>query len=403
MQKLKRILLIAANALCVICVAAGLIVQSSMRGTLRSQQAAVDWRGENEMEFAQVSVFLPVDSALNESQIQTFRSSLETKLTEAGLEEPEEGSLWTDAYCAVGTASVSSARGSSSATAIGIGGDFFLFHPLYLLSGQYIAGDDLMKDLVLIDKTLAWKLYGGTDLAGMTLTVNGESCIIAGVVELEQDFATRHALAEDTPMIFMAYERMSAGEPQTEAGACAYEIVMPNPLTGYAKSVVDEGLGSGTGVMTVENSDRFSGSGIRAVLGDFGQRAMRDTAIVLPYWENAARYIETWMALLYVLTLLFAVLPAITLIWLAVRLFRLGKKGARRGIRLAGEKLEDRRERRWLQKQQGKRVAGRRAPPVQPAEQPVVPAAAADLPPDVESIVQEILAENKRNKQGPES
>ena len=405
MKKWKKICLIAANALCLLCIGAGAIVLSVLGNTLLSQQAAEAWRGDNEMQFAQVSVFLPVGGELTESKIQSFRSSLDTKLAEAGIEEPEEGSLWTDAYCAIGSATVASSRGSSSATAIGIGGDYFLFHPLELFSGHYISGDDQSKDLVLIDETLAWRLYGGTDLEGMSLTVNGEPCLIAGVVKLESDFATEHALEEGTPMIFMAYERLGTKQEEggvQEAGASAYEIVMPNPLTGYAKSVVAEGIGSADGVITVENSRRYSGGELRTVLSEFGERGMRKTAIVFPYWENAARYVESWMALVYLLMLLFAILPVITLIWLGVRLFRLSKRLSRRGLRLAGEKLEDRKERRWLQKQQGKRVARGRKKTASAVSTAPLEAEENILPVDVESIVQEILEDNARRKQKPE-
>ena len=53
-------------------------------------------------------------------------------------------------------------------------------------------------------------------IADGLVRVNGEPCLIAGVVKLESDFATEHALEEGTPMIFMAYERL--GTKQEEGG-----------------------------------------------------------------------------------------------------------------------------------------------------------------------------------------
>lgn len=397
MQKLKRIVLIAANALCLLCLIAGVIALSGLRGTLDSQKAAVRWRGENENAFAQVSAFFPLGGEVKEDAIRSFRSSLETKFAEAGLEQPENGRLWADSYCSIGTARVSGARGSSEATAVGIGGDFFLFHPLQLYDGQYISGSDLMKDRVVIDKTLAWKLYGGMELAGMPLTVNGEECIIAGVVELESDFATSKALKAGTPMIFMAYERMTTDSAENaEAGASAYEIVMPNPLSGYALGIMEQGIGAADTVQVVENSRRFSFAELREVIADFGSRAMRQSALVLPYWENAAIYVESCMALVWVLMLLFAILPCVTLAFYAAKLYVYGKQQAKRGIRSAGEKLEARREKRWFEKQQGKRVAGRT--PVHSATHIEVPVA-SEPEPDVESIVREIMQEKAADRE----
>ena len=41
---------------------------------------------------------------------------------------------------------LSNGKTNLTADAIGIGGDFFLFHPLTLLNGSYFSGNDLMKD-----------------------------------------------------------------------------------------------------------------------------------------------------------------------------------------------------------------------------------------------------------------
>ena len=39
-----------------------------------------------------------------------------------------------------------------------------------------------MDDLVILDEEIAWRLYGGTNLAGMPVTINGEHFLIGGVV-----------------------------------------------------------------------------------------------------------------------------------------------------------------------------------------------------------------------------
>ena len=59
--------------------------------------------------------------------------------------------------------SVTGDHGAAEVKAIGVGGNFFHFHPLRLRSGSYIAEDDFMLDRVVLDETLAWQLFGGFD------------------------------------------------------------------------------------------------------------------------------------------------------------------------------------------------------------------------------------------------
>ena len=61
---------------------------------------------------------------------------------------------------------VSTERGNAQVKVTGVGGDYFRFHPLKLRSGSYLMETDLMKDRVLLDEELAWKLFGGMELTG---------------------------------------------------------------------------------------------------------------------------------------------------------------------------------------------------------------------------------------------
>ena len=75
--------------------------------------------------------------------------------------------VYTDAYCAFGKTSVTGDHGSSDASVVAVGGNYFLFHPLDLVSGTYFSESDVMHDRVVLDETLAWKLFGGSNLTGM--------------------------------------------------------------------------------------------------------------------------------------------------------------------------------------------------------------------------------------------
>ncbi|MBR4158009.1 MAG: ABC transporter permease [Oscillospiraceae bacterium] len=395
MKKFKRILIIAANALCLIGILAGALAFRSIRATQTSQLAYRRWQGESDGHFAQVSVFAPKDAALSAGNVQSFRGTIDAKLAEAGVLLPETGSLWRDAYCAVGSASLSTARGSATALSYGIGGDYFLFHPLLLLSGQYLKPDDLTDDRVVVSEQLAWKLYGGTDLAGMSVRVNGADCIIAGVVRMESDFAAERALGEETQIVFMPYSRFAGGGEPASDITC-YELVMPEPLTGYAEQLVRGGLGSGKGVLTMENSTRFTAGGVWKTLKSFGDRVMRTTPVVLPYWENAARYSETLLSGILLLAALLCVLPAVTLVWLIVKGWILAKKAVKSGVHKMGEAIESGRERRWERSEAKKHAAAEKAPSeAEPSEAPAESEAQDEALQEVNRVVREIMQEKK--------
>jgi hypothetical protein len=93
----NRILLLAALAVLTLLSGACFAAFLAVGHMLGAQQAAERFRGDSETRFAQVSAFFPVGGGKSLSDIYTFRQSVETALTDASLEEPQSGSLWTDA------------------------------------------------------------------------------------------------------------------------------------------------------------------------------------------------------------------------------------------------------------------------------------------------------------------
>ena len=125
---------------------------------------------------------------------------------------------------------------------------------------------------------------------------------------------------------------------------------MPDPLTDFARQTVEDGLGRGAGMETVDNTSRFSGKNARAGLKGFAARGMRKVGTVYPFWENAARAVEAHMSLLWLLTALFCILPILTALCYLVRLYILCRKAVIRGKKRLQEKIEEGRERRWTEK-----------------------------------------------------
>ncbi len=302
-----------------------LLVYGKMKTTLRESDVTDRWAGDSETRFGYFSVFYPETGKGDESLVYGFESTLEKSLTEASLETPPDGSLWKDAYCGTAMATVSTDRGSATVKALGVGGDFFFFHPLLLRSGNYLSPRDLMHDRVVLDKELAWTLFGATDVAGMELSVNGKPFLVAGVVERETDFASK-AAAEENAGLYLFYDAL--GSP----GIVSYEVVLPDPVTNFAKNLVTESFPEKT-IVDVKN--RYSVGSLFSVLTSFGKRSMRTDNIIFPTWENAARLTEDYAALSLLLALLFFLTPLGFGVVLAVQK---GRKGFMKGVAFAKEK-----------------------------------------------------------------
>ncbi len=326
-------------ALFIVC----LIIFSRIAGTLPTLDAADAFRGGSDMGFAQIGCYLTEADALEEAAIYTFRSTLNTQMTEASIVAPEDGSLYRDAYSAIGDISVSTDFGSATVKTIGVGGDFFLFHPLYLRSGSYISDDDFMQDRVVLDEELAWKLFGSFDVTGMSVNINGVPYQVAGVVKREKDFATTAAYVDGAGM-FMCYDAFYS---VTQEKITSYEIVLPNLVSGFGLKIVQDNFPIGTGDI-VENSSRYSIGSLIKVVGNFGKRSMRENGVIYPYWENAVRLTEDYLALLMVIMGLLLIYPVVRYIVIIVKFIVRNVKKAEKKIPEALEKhIEEHREREY--------------------------------------------------------
>lgn len=290
-----------------------------LAGAQAEQRIARRWSSDGGT--AQVSCFFSPNAGVTQDSIESFEHSLDNALKEASIEQesPNPGArLWADAYSADGTITLSTDKGTVQADALGIGGDFFLFHQLRLLSGSYFSGNDLMHDYVILDRETAWQLFGSTDVAGMLVTISGRPHMVIGVVERPSG-KLYEAAGLDGPRVFVSYETLSAYG--NSGGINHFEIVMPNPVKQYALNYVREQLGSQEReVEVLENSTRYGiGKRLRLLL-DFGTRSMNGKAIIYPYWENVARGYEDILALLTLFQMVFAIYPSgVLLVWIVIR------------------------------------------------------------------------------------
>ncbi len=317
-----------------------------MAGRLEDQKMAGRWSDDGDV--SQISCFFSREAAMTENDLIGFEHELDAALEEASIVNDSENAqarLWADAYSAPGRISISSERATAEVSAIGVGGDFFLFHPMELLEGSYFSGSDLMQDHIVVDEDVAWQLFGSNDVDGQIVTIGGRPHIISGVIRREDGRMAKEA-GLSASIAYVSYSTLD--ELGTNYGLNTYELVMPNPVSGYARTYVAEHIGVDENeVEVVENTTRYSLLSRLKLLAQFGTRSMNGRAIIYPYWENLARGYEDILTLLLVLTLLLLLYPAALFIVLLIRAWK-HKTWTVAGVWLfIRDKLERQREKLW--------------------------------------------------------
>ena len=317
-------------------------------GMLPGEQAAGRWAGDAG-RFAQVTAFLPEHLGLNQETMDGIPRGIHDGIVEQGLDPnlPENTFAYAFASSAQPLQVSSYRRGPAEVFATGVGGNFFLFQPVNLISGSYLPADGVNQDMVLIDADLAWDLFSATDVAGKTVYISGIPYLISGVYRPFRDFASRASYSE-RPHLFFYYGALRAG-PITMV-----QVVLPNPISGLGEELLQDAMesavseGDRASLVVVQNSGRYRIPALWGVIRSFGQRSMVQTGLLLPYWENAARMAEDFAALMIVLLFLLLLYPAFGALRLICRAWRRRKwRFFRSAWKKADDKREEKREARW--------------------------------------------------------
>ena len=324
---------------------------------LPSQQAAQRWKGGDVRDFGQVSFFMPGEQKLTLDQLYTFRGDMAKKLKDASYDVERETGLFNDAWSTDGSVKVANGRRSGEVQAFAVGGSFFDFHPLRLLSGSYLSPNDVMDDRVLLDRETAWLLFGAVDLAGMSFSINGVPFVVAGVYEHERDGFSKAAYGEGM-RIYMNYNSYVRLFPDAkDLGVSCYELVLAEPVKGFARTAAEEKFPIKKAEL-VDNTYRFETGRLFKLLKAGSERSMHKGSAVYPYWENAARAAEDRAALWLACALATGVLPAALLVYWVIRSLAHGRKKLEDDL-LPGAKTKTREffreqaRRRWEKKHPG--------------------------------------------------
>lgn len=297
------------------------VISSNLSKLLLSQQAAERWQNQTPCE--QISVFFKSDSGFSTADLQSLHESIEEALLAQSLTpENKYSRLWYDAYStSAGKASVTGTRETpADAEVTVIGGDFFLIHPLKLVSGTYFSEQDVMQDRVVIDTRLAWQLFGSSNASGMTLTLQGEEYLIAGVIQPEEDDASKTAYGT-VPRMYIPYQLYQKIWSEGTGQIQCYETVLPNPVKGFARTMLSKALNPDDyGGVLLKNTGRYKLSGRWDTLKNLKKLLICET-VTYPYWENAARILSYDTAILLLFEIISLIYPVIYLIYLICKLY----------------------------------------------------------------------------------
>lgn len=320
----KLILLITAViALILFFVFKGIV--NTRINSLEDQQIAKRWSSDG--GYSQISAFFNSEAEVTTDTLGYFEYQLEDALKQESItvtSENPSARLFASCYTAEGNLSVTNSRGSVSLDALGVSGDFFLFHPVELISGEYFDSDDVGEDYCLIDEVAAWKLFGSSDVAGQIVYVGDVPLEIRGVYRQPEDKKSKAAGA----VTQSCYVNYSFLENNGSIGAItSYEIVMPNPVPDYALGKVRDTLGiNEENVVYVENNTRFSYINRFNLLKNFSTRSMVTNGVAFPWWENLARSAEDFVTVFTVLYILLILYSLITVLVLAIILIYMNRE-----------------------------------------------------------------------------
>ncbi len=304
MKRYRKILVLAAFVLCTILLCC---IERGITGSLPTQKLAERWSKEE--EFAQIACYFTEEAYFDADQILMVERNLVTAMEEASISGENEngGRNWIDAYSTQGSLMIESSRGNMEVRAFGIGGDFFQFHPLTLLDGNYFDSTDENEDGVIIDEVVAWQLFGSSNVSGMEVEINGTIYPVRGVVRSDMGLFSE-AVNEAAATIYVSYPILEGKEGSLPIDC--YEVLVANPVKDFGKDTVTNALGmEEKSYELVECSARFDIAHRFDVIKNFGIRSMTTKNIVFPYWENRARGYEDISALFLVLEIICMIYP----------------------------------------------------------------------------------------------
>ena len=338
--KIKHIVIIIFNAVIITAICILTVVGNSMAVSQQYNYTADIWKNNNKKDFAQTSVFLAENSGFTTDSLNSVRAELIKELQNVSIETDGKNLPYAESYSTqAGTFKIKGDLiGSSEAILTVAGGDFFIFRNFRLIDGSYFNEEDLMQDGAVIDRNLAWALYGSYDVAGMNLYIDGVKFYVSGVIENPETKPEKECYGK-LPRIYISYDgasNLSALSERTETtisssdtiptistdfrSITCYETILPNPVENFAYNTIKKQFSEDykDKCSIVKNSTRFEPSVRSKGFKKIADYAVIKNNINYPYWENASRIVEFKLTFLYFFRKILFIVPALTALWLVI-------------------------------------------------------------------------------------
>lgn len=361
-MKNKKIVVIACvNALSLIGTLVLTIAGNSLAKSQSYNYMAQKW--DSTGGCSQISCFFAEDAGVTVDNIGGVKASMLTALQNISVIPEENQKLVTEAYStSAGEAVVRSdtTNGRSNAELTAVGGDFFLFRNFDFIDGSYFSENDIMQDGAVIDRNLAWALYGSDRVSGKNIYIDGVKFYISGVIDTPQTKYEKKTAGEN-PVAYISYDGANLLNENYSAKAdkndlmgdgdfipadtelkkiTCYECIMPDPVENYAYNAVDGYFKSYEGKYTiVSNSERFKPSVRAKAHKNLADYAVVSNSVIYPYWENASRIVEFKLTSVYFYRRLTYIIPVLTLLYLLIIFWKTAGWARRKATDWTGDKI----------------------------------------------------------------
>ena len=285
-----------------------LSVSRKLKSDSIEQFAAERWMNNNsDIHYAQISCFMTSDAGFTTDNVLSLNRSYDDRMLSESISSQIGARLWIHAYSGNGNVSVDAAT-NIPAQVTAIGGDFFYFHNIPLLSGNYFTDDSLNSDHVIINESLAWQLFGSNDIIGKDIFINDVPYNITGV---SKDMHGENQAAN--PHIYMQYDVYQRMD--NSAFISCYEVLLPNPISDFALNIVKEYVRlNQMEHEIIQNTERFNLINTFKVLSNLKERNIKTSKVLYPEWENTARITEYKLARLLSVRIIISVMMLTVLI-----------------------------------------------------------------------------------------
>ena len=336
--RLGQMIIAAVNAAAVIGTVILSVAGSNMAESQRYNYAADRWSNGSGKQCSQVSCFFSDDAGFTAKEADGVRNEITGKLKNVGVDSDGGRTLVAQAYSAVaGRRNVScEIYGQSEAEITAVGGDFFLFRDFELLSGAFFSDESYLKNGAVIDRNLAFALYGSDNIAGKKIYIGNTELFVSGVIAVPSTNAEEKC-RDKVPQAYISYYAagqifgsvdFERGEKSDFTKVTSYECVSPEPVENFTYDIVKERLSdtySGK-ISIVNNTERFLPENRTKALKKLEQLVIRKDSVTYPYWENASRLVELRLSFIYGVRRLLLAILLITLVCLIIMEYRKFKR-----------------------------------------------------------------------------